>query len=51
MIFPEHLDILLLKGNMVKIKNESFETLLNNELTNDEKLLSILHNYFIYQFK
>jgi SAM-dependent methyltransferase len=51
MIFPEHLDMLLVKGNMVKIKNESFETLLNNELTNDEKLLSILHNYFIYQSK
>lgn len=52
-LFPEYLDILLVKGKLKKIENNSFENLLDlyhPVLSNDELLLSSLHNYFIYQY-
>lgn len=51
-IFPEHLELLLEKGKLNKVKNESFEILMKKfqpSLSEDEYLLSSLHNYFIYR--
>ncbi len=53
-IFPEHFEILVAKYKFKTIKNESFTKFrkeFNGALSNDEELLSSLHNFFIIQLE
>ena len=52
-LFPNHLEMLLTKGNLKKVEDKSFQTLFAEyqpNLSPDELVLSSLHNYFIYKF-